>query len=226
MTHIGLPNGAESADKVRPVPHNAAHCIQSPAMIRSATHLKRSATLLGGLVLSVCMTAAASPVSASDFDGVWRQAAKVSGIPVRVLHGIALVESGRQWSDGTVRAWPWTLNSPSTGSKFFPSREKAEQALRQLLAQGEKNIDIGLMQVNCGYHCSRVQDPTELLDPAINIRVAAEILLEYRGRKGGNVAATVGAYHAGLHPDRAARSQWYQNAVATRVRRLGAGGPA
>jgi len=195
-------------------------------MNRLATPTNRFAALVGSTVLAIALATPCSLAAARDLNDVWRQAASFSGIPVRVLHGIALVESGRRWSDGTVRPWPWTLNSPSTGSQFFPSREKAEQALRKLISQGVTNIDIGMMQVNCGYHCQRVEDPSNLLDPATNIRVASEILLEYRGRKGGNLAATVGAYHAGLHPDRAPRSRWYQDAVATRVRKMSPGGPA
>jgi hypothetical protein len=160
-----------------------------------------------------------STASAAD---AWILASKRSGVPVQILHGIALVESGKKWSDGKVRPWPWTLNSPSRGSQFFSTRQAAEKELRAILATGQTNVDIGFMQVNCGYHCRRVEDPAMLLDPKTNVRIAGEILADVRKVK-TNLADAVGAYHAGLHPSRAVRSQWYQDQVAQRVRNLAGG---
>lgn len=159
------------------------------------------------------------PALGSD---LWHEASRVSGVPIPILHGIALTESGKVWTDGSTRPWPWTLNSPVKGPQFFKSREAAAEQLLALLNAGVTNIDIGLMQVNCGYHCKRVKAPEDLLDPAVNLRVASQILSEVRAAK-GDLASAVGAYHAGLSPNRLDRSKWYQNAVAVRVRRLRAG---
>lgn len=152
-------------------------------------------------------------------EDVWNEASKVSGVPVKILHGIALVESGKRWTDGLIHPWPWTLNSPVKGSQFFNTKAEAADELNSLIALGIKNIDIGLMQINCGYHCNRVEKPSDLLDPKLNIKVASKILAEVKKVK-GDLAKTVGAYHAGLHPSRENRSLWYQNVVAMRVRNL------
>src|SRR5574337_1611940 len=61
------------------------------------------------LVLAGCLL---GPALAMD---VWSEAARTSGVPVHVLHGIALTESGKVWTDGSTRPWPWTLNSPVKG---------------------------------------------------------------------------------------------------------------
>jgi len=160
-----------------------------------------------------------SVVPARADSSIWARAAVHAGVPVKVIHGIALTESGRIWSDGSKRPWPWTLNSPR-GPMFFPNKEQAAQTLTRLLQEGLTNIDIGYMQVNCGYHCSRVSSPTDLLDPNTNLLVAAQILKEVKSQLGGDVASSVGAYHAGLRPDRKERAAWYRDVVASHIRRL------
>lgn len=177
----------------------------------------RAIGLVGAIALTVGCAVAATPDPVGK--DVWSHAAKRSGVSVQVLYGIALTESGRKWSDGKFRPWPWTLNSPTAGSQFFASREAAEVGLLKLIGTGEKNIDIGLMQINYGYHRQRVDDPRKLLDAATNIRVASEILAEVHVAT-SDVAKAVGAYHAGLHPKQPARSKWYQDTVAQNVRKL------
>jgi len=159
-----------------------------------------------------------SSVHAAELNA-WGMAAKRAGIPVRILHGIALTESGKKWSDGVIRPWPWTLNSPSRGAQFFKSKEAAERELTSILATGQMNVDIGFMQVNCKYHCQRVRSPVDLLDPNVNLHIAGDILAEVHTSK-KDMASAVGAYHAGLHPSRNERSRWYQDVVARNVRKL------
>ncbi len=105
---------------------------------------------------------------------------------------------------------------------YFASREQAAEALNEILREGIKNVDIGLMQVNYGYHGFRVERPADLLDPVINLRVAAEVLRDAKEVVGGDVAAAVGAYHAGHKHSAKERSIWYQNTVAALARRLSA----
>ena len=102
---------------------------------------------------------------------------------------------------------------------FFETRHQAALALDSILAEGIRNVDVGLMQVNWGYHHASVSSPSDLLDPSTNIRVASQILREAMTRTKGDVAKAVGAYHAGHSPDRANRSLWYQNTVASFARR-------
>jgi len=103
---------------------------------------------------------------------------------------------------------------------FFATREQAASALFKILQEGITNVDIGLMQVNYGYHGNRVKNPADLLDPAINLRVASMVLSEARDVVGGDVASAVGAYHAGHKASARGRSIWYQNTVAALARRL------
>ena len=57
-------------------------------------------------------------------------------LPVSILQAISLAESGR--GDKTSRTkfdWPWTVRARGKG-RFYPSKERAIAAVRQLKAEG------------------------------------------------------------------------------------------
>ncbi|BCQ29345.1 transglycosylase SLT domain-containing protein (plasmid) [Caballeronia sp. NK8] len=95
-----------------------------------------------------------------------------TSVDPKILAGIALNESAYNG-----RAWPWTLNVAGRGF-FFRTREDAYRAVRYLISNGRSNFDIGLMQVNWGYHGKRFASAWDALAPATNIRVAEDILNE------------------------------------------------
>ncbi|WP_250482524.1 transglycosylase SLT domain-containing protein [Caballeronia sp. GACF5] len=95
-----------------------------------------------------------------------------TSVDPKILAGIALNESAYNG-----RAWPWTLNVAGRGF-FFRTREDAYRAIRYLISNGRSNFDIGLMQVNWGYHSKRFANAWDALAPATNIRVAEDILNE------------------------------------------------
>lgn len=167
-------------------------------------------------LIYVFFTLAMTNVSADDYlsrNNVWKVASRISGIPPFVIYGIAKQESGVE-KNGVRRPHPWTLNinGPNPKSMRFASRHEAEQTLVDLLSQGIKNIDIGLMQVNLKYHGHSVSHPTELLDPKVNVIVASVYLGELFKRT-GNLDQTVARYHSG-DPDRGKK---YKDAVFDRI---------
>lgn len=95
-----------------------------------------------------------------------------TSVDPKILAGIALNESAYNG-----RAWPWTLNVAGRGF-FFRTRDDAYRAVRYLISNGRSNFDIGLMQVNWGYHSKRFTNAWDALAPATNIRVAEDILNE------------------------------------------------
>jgi hypothetical protein len=107
----------------------------------------------------------------------------------RVLAGIALNESGLNG-----RAWPWTLNIAGQGF-FFKTREDAYRVVMSLIAHGRSDFDVGIMQVNWGYHARRFASPWNALAPATNIRVAEDILNENYSRT-HSVAKAIAYYHS------------------------------
>ncbi|GJH31066.1 transglycosylase SLT domain-containing protein [Caballeronia novacaledonica] len=95
-----------------------------------------------------------------------------TSVDPKILAGIALNESAYNG-----RAWPWTLNVAGRGF-FFRTREDAYRAVRYLISNGRSNFDVGIMQINWGYHSKRFTNAWDALAPATNIRVAEDILNE------------------------------------------------
>ena len=110
-------------------------------------------------------------------------------VDAKVLAGIALNESGRNG-----RAWPWTLNIAGQGF-FFRTREDAYRVVQSLIAHGRSDFDVGIMQINWGYHAHRFASPWDALAPATSIRVAEDILNENYS-KTHSVAKAIAYYHS------------------------------
>lgn len=165
--------------------------------------------LLGVVLMGMAVHVCAMPVPSA-----YQSTAQAYALPPRVLYAIALTESRRQIRDGIVRPWPWTLNIRGT-PHFFPNRKAAYRALRTALADGIRNVDIGLMQVNWRWHHERLGDPWQALDPYHNLRVGAAILHQER-RETDDLWQAVGRYHS-RNP---ARALAYRERVADALRRV------
>ena len=105
-------------------------------------------------------------------------AERAANIPAGLLHAIGRVESGRRDPDsGAFGPWPWTINAEGRG-QFFPTREAAIAAVRQLQAQGVRSIDVGCMQINLRHHPNAFTSLEDAFDPSANARYAARFLTE------------------------------------------------
>lgn len=138
--------------------------------------------------------------------------AAANGIPAALFYAVALAESGKHIAPlRTTRPWPWTLNIQGRG-QYYVSRQAAIDAAHEALADGQRSVDIGLMQVNWSYHASALRSVEAAIDPHHNLAVGAAILAQcYRQR--GDWWSAVGCYHAPSDADRAA-------AYRQRVKRL------
>jgi len=135
------------------------------------------------------------------------------GVPQSLLLAIALTETARPADDHSL-PWPWALNVRGE-SHWYRSREAALAGLKRFLAAGEKP-DIGLMQVNWGYHRGLLGSAEQALDPWFNLRAGAAVLAaEYRAT--GDWWAAVGRYHSRAQ----ARAAAYRARVERWYRRIG-----
>ncbi|MBE0469917.1 MAG: transglycosylase SLT domain-containing protein [Methyloprofundus sp.] len=124
------------------------------------------------------------PVAANLFDIIGDE----KGVNPAVLWLIALQESA---PPGSYAPHPWTANWAGKGY-YYPTRLEAYRAISEAVDEGYK-VDVGLMQVNWFYHEHRFNhDLWAALDPEVNIRVAADILLGF-SRHG--VYEAIGRYH-------------------------------
>lgn len=159
-----------------------------------------------GVALCVLALAGAAPSVAAagvvpDCEAMATRIGAAEGLPAGLLPAISRIESGRRVGQ-TVRAWPWTLNHAGQGL-YFETREEALAYLRQTVADGPRNIDVGCMQVNNYWHGENFPSVDAMLDPETNIRYAVRFLKELFASKGSWEEA-VKHYHS-PDPDRGAR---------------------
>ena len=131
-----------------------------------------------------------------------------------LLYAVALAESGRRLPDGSHRPWPWTLNVGGKGH-YYESQTEAWTALNGFVADGKRNIDIGLMQISYRWNEETLVDPYTALNPVTNLNMGAKILArEYEASGDWEIAA--GRYHSpGLSDTQRARAKRYRERVAS-----------
>jgi hypothetical protein len=116
-------------------------------------------------------------------------------LPVRVLHSIALRESGRADPEtGHIRPWPWTINFEGTGH-FYDSKEDAIAAVRQIQAAGGQSIDVGCMQVNLMHHPTAFTSLEDAFDPISNAAYAGRFLRSLFAEM-NDWGSAIAAYHS------------------------------
>lgn len=143
-----------------------------------------------GLLVFVLVSSAAQ---GQPIPSAYERAAQAAGVPAGVLFAVALQESGTT-RQRRVIPWPWSLNIAGASYRYA-NRALACVAVRLALrAMPATRIDIGLGQINAGYHRHRVDDVCELLDPYRNLAIAASILVEHH-HAGEAWSIAIGRYH-------------------------------
>ena len=126
--------------------------------------------------------------------------ARRGGVPVAVLHAVALTETGRK-SAGRIRPYPWAINREGKGY-WFESRDEAIAFARESLAEGRKSFDVGCVQINYRWHGHAFPSLEDMFDPQWTATYAAQFLRNLYEER-GSWSEAAGAYHS-LTPDLAA----------------------
>jgi len=144
-------------------------------------------------LLALCGTRAAT---ALDLRGtVWETTARKADIDPYVLYAVALLESPARRAPGRISPWPYAIHTPD-GPRVYATREAATAALKHLTqTYTPLELDVGLMQINLRWHGARVAQPGELLDPATNLRIGADILAETLRSAPADRVLGLGRYH-------------------------------
>lgn len=122
--------------------------------------------------------------------GLIKAGAKKAGVSLAIYYSLLLQESGRNG-----KPWKWTLNHNGKGM-YFDSRNEARKYLSEAIEKGDKNIDVGLSQINIRWNGELVKNPLNLLEPKINIAVSAKILKDCMNRF-SELRKGLSCYHAG-----------------------------
>ncbi|WP_019866498.1 lytic transglycosylase domain-containing protein [Methylovulum miyakonense] len=126
---------------------------------------------------------------------VWWQIANRHQLDPYVLYAVALVESAKRNDPNHITPWPWAINK--SGKAIIPaSQQEARSILTKALAEGSRNIDVGLMQINFRWHGHRVDKPEHLLNPVTNLQIGALLLSEAIQSAPNNLVLGIGHYHS------------------------------
>jgi hypothetical protein len=104
------------------------------------------------------------------------------------------------------------LNVNNEG-RFFRTREEASAALEAEIARGNRRVAVGMLQIHLRWNGHRVRDPLTLLDPSVNLRVAADVLAEC-GQRFPDVFGKLACYYSG-EVDQEGR--WYARQVLAKA---------
>ncbi len=123
------------------------------------------------------------------------RAERAGNIPAQLLAAVAMTESGRHHPElGERIAWPWTVNNAGDG-RYYETKAQAIAEVRRLQARGERNIDVGCMQISLLHHPDAFASLEEAFDPETNVAYGARFLKELRdARRSWSLA--VANYHS------------------------------
>lgn len=162
----------------------------------SVSQLLRALMLAAGLYAGTAHAQEVPPPA-------YQLAAQRAGIPSAVLYAVALQESGLQ-RNGRLVPWPWTLNIAGQPLRFATRADACAGLQQAMRATSHTRIDVGLGQINLGYHQHRYTSACDLLDPYRNLAIAAEILKEQH-TPGEDWLLAIGRYHRPAGGEPAAR---------------------
>jgi len=167
------------------------------------------------VLLALVLTTVANARLAQAIPSAYQLAARQEGVPPAVLYALALTESGVRLKQG-IRPWPWTLNIAGKGV-YFRNQQAACLAIHQAIARhGEKRVDVGLGQINLGWHAGLFGRPCDALQPNRNLRHAARLLRGHFEHSGDWLVAAA-RYH---RPAGGLPAQQYRQIFARQLARV------
>lgn len=148
---------------------------------------------------------------------LWWRIAKQHRLDPYILYAVALKESANDTNPASVKPWPWALNK--SGKPLMPaSQREAHALLKQSLDEGNRLIDVGLMQINLRWHGHRVSTPAQLLDPMTNVQIGAELLAAAIQSAPHDLALGIGRYYSWNNVEAAVAYGQSVMAIADQVR--------
>ncbi len=167
----------------------------------------------------ICLLLLPLLVRAGSIPEGYRRVAARYQIPAELLYAVALTESGTR-TGSVVRPWPWTLNVSGTSHRYRHRRAACHALESYLRHTDAKHIDVGLGQINLGWHPKLFARPCDALSPWRNLAVTAQLLRQHYDAQPGSWLSAAGSYH---HPAGGVKTQRYQLAVSRHLQILTGG---
>lgn len=122
---------------------------------------------------------------------------KKHNLPVNSLYSISLHETAKKHSRHNILVvWPWTvMNNKEKKGYHFKTQNEAIGYAKMQFVSGNKNLDVGCMQINLKYHPDAFVSLDQAFSPKSNIAYGAYFLNKNR-EKLGSIEKAIGRYHS------------------------------
>lgn len=124
----------------------------------------------------------------------WRLAAERAQVPPELLWAVTQTESGSNLN-GRHHPWPWTLNIAGTGYRYASQEQACQALLAAIRRTSPKRIDVGLGQINIGWHRKHFVSPCDALHPLQNLSLTAQLLRKRYNERPGSWLNAAARYH-------------------------------
>ncbi len=125
-----------------------------------------------------CAAGAATPGTSALAGTEFEQAARAQGVRPALLYALAVARSGRVDTHGTAAPWPWTVIRRGRLHHYQDRSHAAQALLTPDFGSTQNTMDVGMTGLNIARFGDRVTAASDLLEPATNLDLAAEVLAE------------------------------------------------
>ena len=125
-----------------------------------------------------CLAGAQIPGTSALAGTAFERAARAQGVRPALLYALAVARTGRVDAHGTAAPWPWTVITRGRPHHYQDRAHAAQALLAPAFGSTQRTLDVGLTGINIARFGDRVDAPSDLLDPATNLGLAAAILAE------------------------------------------------
>ncbi|HYM31319.1 MAG TPA: transglycosylase SLT domain-containing protein [Candidatus Cybelea sp.] len=135
------------------------------------------------VLLAAALAATAAPVRAEECTEQAVAVERERNVPAGLLHAVALVESGH---NGKPHAYALRI---ARRAYYPPDRDAALKQLRNGKSGFVRQANVGCMQISLADYGWAFRPSDAILDPAANVRFAAEYLVDWKDQYGSWTAA-------------------------------------
>lgn len=183
-------------------------------------HALTNKIILGLLLIIACKSEASH--SFNSCSHYFERYEKEFDLPQNILSSVSIVETGR-WNKNqkSLTSWPWTVNN-SGKSYFFETKQEAIKFVSELITKGQRNIDVGCMQVNLKHHPYAFENLYQAFEPQYNIAYAASLIKKLYSNSASWVSA-IAQYHSaekdrGINYAQKVLNHWYKKSEIKHTR--------
>jgi soluble lytic murein transglycosylase-like protein len=173
-----------------------------------------------------CVAGTDAPETRALVGTEFERAARAQGLRPALLYALAVARTGQVDAHGTAAPWPWTVITRGRPHHYQDRSHAALALLTPDVGSTQNTLDVGMTGLNIARFGERVAAASDLLDPAINLRLAAVVLAEGLRTAPNDPALEIGSIAYPADPTAARALGRHVLAIATALDRAPSGAAA